>query len=689
MLCMRCYWNATARRASRCNALWQTRTLISHSGRDTSSSLSSRKWISTHVEKKTKTTTQPEIVNRFKKFLDFPSATCNFEQLTNDGPRWVDSRIVLHGYLGSRRVANKKLTFAELRNPALDRVIQMVSVSTNESNSAHQLIHDLGPHTPVAIEGTIKARRATKQKPSDDVKASGNAQLLDDVELHIERVVCLNTFPDDLIMQNDTVFPPEQRHLQIRNDKTLREALLFRSKVARVLRNHLYEKHQFQEIETPLLFKSTPEGAREFLVPTRNPGMAYALPQSPQQYKQILMGSGIPRYMQIAKCFRDEDLRADRQPEFTQVDLEMAFATGEDVMNVVEPTIKALWSSTLNIHDLPQSFPRLSYEEVMSRYGSDKPDMRLGSEIRRIDYMLPLDLITKIGPLLDPIVEVMKIPISEDAQETRQFVDNFMKSPEAQPFNDNPQGQPGIFIFDPRKPLSGLQVFGFEAAEQAEDMLDLKEGDLVVIQARKNAPFSGGSTPIGNLRLALHKAAVAQKYLPPPKGFEFLWVTDFPMFSPSNDAEPGQGGAAGIAATHHPFTAPKTAEDVDWLLTDPSKAKADHYDLVVNGVELGGGSRRIHSAEMQSYIMRDILGMSEERLKDFDHLLEVLRAGCPPHAGMALGFDRLIAVMLGKESVRDVIAFPKSGKGEDLLVVSPTKMTKEQLKTYHLQLQVV
>lgn len=191
---------------------------------------------------------------------------------------------------------------------------------------------------------------------------------------------------------------------------------------------------------------------------------------------------------------------------------------------------------------------------------------------------------------------------------------------------------------------------------------------------------------MGNLRLALHKAAVKQGLLPPPKGFAFTWITDFPLFSPTVDDEPGQGGTAGIASTHHPFTAPKTPEDVDILVQDPLLAKADHYDLVVNGVELGGGSRRIHSAQMQEYIMREVLKMSEERIGDFAHLLEVLRAGCPPHAGMALGFDRLVAVMLGRESVRDVIAFPKSGKGEDMLVKSPTRMTEGQLKTYHLQL---
>lgn len=564
--------------------------------------------------------------------------------------------------------------------------IQLVSTLTEGqegSDTAHQQLRLLAEHTPVAITGTVKPRKAPRATTSPGRPGT----LITGAEVKVEKVTPLNAFPKDIIMNEDTVFPAEQRHLQLRNDAELRNALAFRSRVARKIRDELGDRHGFIEVETPLLFKSTPEGAREFLVPSRSPGMAYALPQSPQQYKQILMASGIPRYLQIAKCFRDEDLRADRQPEFSQVDLEMAFATGEDVMNVMESVIKMLWSDLLQV-DLPEKFARMTYHEAMSRYGSDKPDLRLGCEIRRIEYMLPVDLIQKIGPLDFPIVEVMKIPISDDTQQTRKFVNTFMDSPEAQPFIQNPEGQPGIFIVDSRKPLQGLQPFGFEAAEQLEETLSLEDGDLVVIQARKDAPFSGGATPMGNLRLALHKAAVRHNYIAaPPPGFAFTWITDFPLFSPTAENEPGQGGAAGITATHHPFTAPKTPEDVDLLVTDPLQVTADHYDLVVNGVELGGGSRRIHNAAMQQYIMREVLRMSDERMRDFTHLIEVLRAGCPPHAGMALGFDRLIAVMLGKESVRDAIAFPKSGKGEDVLVKSPARMTAEQLETYHLQLK--
>lgn len=687
------YLNATARRASATclkdvrptwlsGGLSAVRRHQSSTHRIDHGTLSRRQYATKSVNDRQPTV---PVLEDFKQTLHFPKATLTLEELERSSSTLIDKHVVLHGYLGTRRDASKNLTFAELYDTGLKRTVQLVSSAPKDSaasDSLHQFLRTLEDHTPVAIEGTVKTRKPSKggnsQQEGRDVSLS--------VEVALQGITKLNGFPRDIIMASETVFPPEQRHLQIRNDATIRDALAFRSKTAQLVRKELCDEQDFLEIETPMLFKSTPEGAREFLVPTRNAGMAYALPQSPQQYKQILMASGIPRYMQIARCFRDEDLRADRQPEFTQVDLEMAFASGQDVMQTVERLIKRLWKENFR-SEFDEDFGVLTYEEAMSRFGSDKPDMRFGSELKRVEYMLPVDLISKIGPLSDPIVEVMKVPISEDPKETIRFVSSFMESPEALPFNQNPEGQPGIFIFDSRKPLQGLHPFGFEAAEQLEETLELEDGDLVVLQARKNATFSGGSTPLGNLRLALHKAAIQGGFAEPDTGFKFTWITDFPLFSPNNDADPGQGGSAGISSTHHPFTSPKTAADVDLLATDPLAVKADHYDLVCNGVELGGGSRRIHSAAMQEFVMREILRMSDERMKDFAHLLEVLRAGCPPHAGFALGFDRLVAVMLGKESVRDVIAFPKSGKGEDMLVKSPSRMTEGQLETYHLKLR--
>jgi len=372
-----------------------------------------------------------------------------------------------------------------------------------------------------------------------------------------------------------------------------------------------------------------------------------------------------------------------------QLDLEMAFATGNDVMGSIGVVVRDLWKKLLNF-DLPQPFPKMTYREAMSGYGSDKPDLRIGTKpFSQIEHLLPADLISKISPLKDPIIEAMLLPLSKfvTPKETHNFIRQFLDSPEAAPFRDNLEGAPGVFVYDSKKPLSGLQAFGFEAAESIENLFDAKDADLIILQARKNSPFEGGSTPLGNLRLALGKAAVGTKLLNISEGFKPVWITDFPLFSPSNESEPGQGGSAGMASTHHPFTSPKTSEDVDLLQTDPSKVIGEHYDLVMNGVELGGGSRRIHNAGVQEFVMKEVLKMPPERLAEFSHLQEVLRAGCPPHAGIALGFDRLVAVMLGKDSVRDVIAFPKNGKGEDMLVRSPSPMSEEVLQTYHLKLR--
>lgn len=237
--------------------------------------------------------------------------------------------------------------------------------------------------------------------------------------------------------------------------------------------------------------------------------------------------------------------------------------------------------------------------------------------------------------------------------------------------------------------MQGLGALGYQFSMEGPEALSMGQGELLILQARPSAPHTGGSTTLGNLRLALYKAAIAEGLIEAPEkdDFRFVWIVDFPLFTPSNDTDPGQGGSAGFSSTHHPFTAPKTPNDVDLLLTSPSSAVAAHYDIVVNGVELGGGSRRIHNAAMQEFIFRDILKMKKERIEDFRHLLDVLRSGCPPHAGIALGWDRLMSIMCGKDSVRDVIAFPKSGKGEDLLVKSPNALTEQQLATYHLKLK--
>lgn len=301
-------------------------------------------------------------------------------------------------------------------------------------------------------------------------------------------------------------------------------------------------------------------------------------------------------------------------------------------------------------------------------------------------------------------IDSCKFKFSGTPQEVRKFVQKFMESKESEPFRSNVDGAPGFAIFDSKKPLSGLSIFGYEGAidlqrhfaEQPKTHLQdheahkndqkFDDGDLIVIQARKNAPLFGGSTMLGKLRTAIQKAALEENLLEHDPMHHYLWVVDFPMFTPENGTDPGQGGTAGFSATHHPFTAPKTRADIELLASEPLAAIADHYDLVVNGVELGGGSRRIHNSQVQRYIMKDVLKMNDDRINDFSHLLAALEAGCPPHAGIALGFDRLMAILTGQDSVKDVIAFPKSSKGDDLMVSSPSLISDSELERYHLQL---
>ena len=363
-------------------------------------------------------------------------------------------------------------------------------------------------------------------------------------------------------------------------------------------------------------------------------------------------------------------------------------------MGLVEDLIRRICWRFIEV-PLQIPFPRMTYRQAMSEYGSDKPDLRIPIQpFSRIDHLLPDDFIGKISPHTKPIVEAMIVPTKAPTEVIRNFIHGFLDSRENKHFLDNPSGGPGIGIYDSGKPLQGLSALGFDAVSKLDGMFDFKDGHILIIQARENAPLSGGSTPLGELRNAIYKALAGSYGLEQHdwKDFKPVWITDFPLFSPSNPSEPGQGGNAGLTSTHHPFTSPKSAEDVDLLLTDPSQVIGDHYDLVINGEEIGGGSRRIHQAEMQEFVMRDILKMDDERVAEFSHLLKALRAGCPPHAGIALGFDRLVAMVHAgrtgkKTTLRDVIAFPKSGKGDDLMMKSPGPVTEDVLKTYHLKLR--
>ncbi|KAF5013946.1 hypothetical protein FDECE_75 [Fusarium decemcellulare] len=615
------------------------------------------------------------------------------------------------GFLGKRRNVSKSLSFADLTTPS-GEIIQICSDAGNDPD-AHSLFRQIPANSPVLVDVQNEATDASREALNETSSKT---------TVYLKDIRALNSVPQNLIVTPEVQFPPTKRHFQIRFHPELQARLKFRSWLKAELNQGLLKKG-FTDIETPTLFKSTPEGAREFLVPTRQRGMAYALNQSPQQYKQILMASGVSRYMQWARCYRDEDSRADRQPEFTQLDMEWSFAGAprvrQDVNDIVLAALEALRPAysyqdmrgervpiLTEIPDAPRTpdepvaheFTTLKFQDSIAAYGSDKPDLRIPNKIHALPDLEPYQqFVSMVTHLEDPLIEAFTFPLEGcSPQQAREFVIKFMDElPTA--LGENPDGKPQVLVCDSSKPLSGFSSLGFEfqnVLDLVSEGKEINDGDLVVFQAREKpkGQYYSGSTKIGEIRSALWKALVEAGYMTKPRlgdpgSLQFVWVTDFPMFKPTEEGEPGQEGAAGIAASHHPFTAPLSKADLELLFTDPLEAKSAAYDLVLNGVEVGGGSERIHIADVQEFIMRDILKMTDKRIGDFAHLFEALRSGCPPHAGFALGFDRLVALMTDTSTVRDVMAFPKTMKGEDPFVKSPSKLSNEQLAPYGLQLQ--
>jgi aspartyl-tRNA synthetase len=463
------------------------------------------------------------------------------------------------------------------------------------------------------------------------------------------------------------------RYLDLRRPEMARN-LRTRSKVATATRVYMDEQG-FLEVETPTLFKSTPEGAREFLVPCRlNPGLFYALPQSPQQFKQILMVAGVEKYFQLARCYRDEDLRADRQPEFTQIDIEMSFIEREDIYNLIEGLLKRIWKTALNV-DVSTPFKRLSFQAALDRYGIDKPDTRFGMEL--VDFTEEFRAST---------FKVFSGTIANHG---------VVKAINAKGFAGATQGQMDTMTEAARsfgaKGLAFIKVEGDEWKSpivkffsQAEKdalarKLGVEEGDLMLFAADQ---WLTACEILGKLRLYCAEVLRGQgKISVPSDRFDFLWVVDFPLVS--FDKEQNRW-----YSSHHPFTAP-VAEDIPLLKTDPKKVHGQHYDIVVNGVELGGGSIRIHQPEVQKTIFEEVLKIPPEMVQArFGYLLEAFKYGAPPHGGIALGFDRLVAILCGTPSIRDVIAFPKTAKGTDLMTDSPGAVEPKQLREVYLELKV-
>ena len=465
----------------------------------------------------------------------------------------------------------------------------------------------------------------------------------------------------------------QYRYLDLRRPEMLRN-LRVRSKVATATRVFM-EEQGFLEVETPTLFKSTPEGAREFIVPSRvHPGKFYALPQSPQQFKQILMVSGIERYFQLARCYRDEDLRADRQPEFTQIDIEMSFIDREDIYSLIEGLLTRIWKTALNV-DIPTPFRRISFEEALNRYGIDKPDTRFGMELVDFTEEFRSSGFKVFSGAVASGGVVKALNAKGLASATQGQLDTMTQV--AKGF-----GAKGLAFIkveggEWKSPI--VKFFTPGEKDALTRKLAIEEGDLILFAADQ---WLNACEILGKIRLYCAELLKGQGRLTlDPARFDFLWVIDFPLLS--FDKEQNRW-----YSSHHPFTA-AVEEDVPLLKIDPKKVRGQHYDVVVNGVELGGGSIRIHRPDVQKMIFEEILQIPpEETQLRFGYMLDAFRYGAPPHGGIALGFDRLIAILCGTSSIRDVIAFPKTAKGTDLMTDSPAPVQPRQLRDLHIDIKV-
>ena len=465
----------------------------------------------------------------------------------------------------------------------------------------------------------------------------------------------------------------KHRYLDLRRPEMIYNMRL-RSKVATATRVFM-EEQGFLEIETPTLFKSTPEGAREFLVPSRlHPGQFYALPQSPQQYKQILMCSGVDKYFQLARCYRDEDLRADRQPEFTQVDIEMSFIERDDIYNLIEGLLKRIWKIALGI-EVTTPFPRIPFQEVMNRWGIDKPDTRFEMEIVDMteDFASSEFKVFSGTVANGGVIKALNAKgfacVTQGQMET---MTDYAKS-----FGAKGLAYIKVENGDWKSPI--VKFFSEEEKNALKEKLSIEEGDLILFAADE---WLNACEILGKIRLyCAEKLSEMGKLTIPPDQFNFLWVVDFPLLMFDKEMNRWYSG-------HHPFTSPVT-EDIPNLTSDPKSVRGQHYDMVVNGVELGGGSIRIHNREVQKTIFEEVLQIPPDVAQErFGYMLEAFRYGAPPHGGIALGFDRLIAMLCKAESIREVIAFPKTAKGADLMSDAPGSVEPKQLRDLHINLRV-
>jgi aspartyl-tRNA synthetase len=563
-------------------------------------------------------------------------------------PSHIGTTVTLAGWMQRARNLGG-MTFIDLR----DRYgITQLAFNSEDRPEMAEKANKLGREFVIQVTGTVVERSSkNKQIPTGEVEIIVT-------ELTVLNAAKLPPFTIEDNTDGGDEIRAQFRYLDLRRSP-VQEKLLLRNRVALETRKYL-DGQDFMDVETPYLIKSTPEGARDFIVPSRmNEGQFYALPQSPQTFKQLLMVSGFDRYYQIVKCFRDEDLRADRQPEFTQIDCEMAFVEQEDILEMFEGLIKHLFKTVRNV-EFESSFPRMTYAEAMEKYGSDKPDIRFGMEF--------VDLTTVVKgngfPIFDESEAILAINAEQCAVYTRKqldFLTDWVRRPQigAKGLIYLRINEDGTFKSSVDKFYSEeeLAKWATKAKAKPGDLLLLLSGDIEKTRKQMNELrlYLGGELGLRN-----------------PNQFAPLWVLDFPLLEWDESSKR-------YHAMHHPFTSPKP-EDIHLIQSEPGKVRANAYDLAMNGIELGGGSIRIHDRDLQSR-MFDLLGFSKEEAEaQFGFLMTAFEYGAPPHGGLAFGLDRLVATMGGSDSIRDYIAFPKNNSGRDVMIDAPSPLFESQLK---------
>ncbi|HKI99615.1 MAG TPA: aspartate--tRNA ligase [bacterium] len=569
----------------------------------------------------------------------------------------IGSDVVLCGWVNTRR-DHGGVVFVDLRDHT--GLVQVVFKPEVDA-TAHAAADALRSEYVIRVTGRVEHREAGNVNPK---LPTGEVEVLvRDLEILNASLPAIFDWDGEV----DERLRLKYRYFELRRP-AMQHNLRLRSNAARLVRDYLYSQ-SFVEVETPVLTRSTPEGARDYLVPSRvSPGQFYALPQSPQLFKQLLMVGGLDRYFQIVKCFRDEDLRGNRQPEFTQVDIEMAFIDREDVMTLIDGLFARLWGELLGV-TVPTPIPRMSYQQAMDEYGSDAPDLRFGLKLVQLSDLVRGSGFQVFAQAVDRGGEVKAIRVPAGASLSRKDLDELTEFVRI-------YGAKGMAWV--KRQSDGWQspiakYFTEEQRIAIEQRLELQEGDLAVFCA-DSADVVADS--LGNLR----KELARRLDLVRSDDFRFTWVTDFPAFEWDKEAKR-------LAAKHHPFTSPVLEDLEAYEQSDPLKIRARAYDIVLNGVELGGGSIRIHRSDLQARMFK-LLGLSEEEAREkFGFLLEAFQYGAPPHGGIALGFDRIIMFMVDTPSIRDVIAFPKTQKASDLMVDAPSTVSEEQLRELGIRLR--